>query len=111
MACISTQSSRHTRYAAHYNSLFQGYADYLVQNCLYPTEQLSTSDADGPAANQTNLAIKAAVGLTAFASLTGQQNYTTTGQLFAKSIYYDGLGTDRRRHILLFSMATTRPGL
>lgn len=64
---------------------------------MYLTKQLLTDDAAGPAANQTNLAIKAAVGLTAFGALTKQQNYTAVGQLFAKKIYNDGLGTDQEK--------------
>jgi hypothetical protein len=54
---------------------------------LYPAKQLSTDDAAGPAANQINLAIKAAVGLTTF----------TMGQSFARTIYDDGLGTDQAK--------------
>ncbi len=55
---------------------------------------MSTDDSAGPAANQTNLAVKAAIGLTAFGALTNQPYYTEIGQDFASIIYDDGLGTD-----------------
>jgi len=69
---VYSKISGNKTWAAQYSSLFRGYADYLVQNGLYPTTQLSTDDAAGPASNQTNLAIKATVGLTAFGALTNR---------------------------------------
>lgn len=97
LAWVYTKVSENTTWAAQYSSLFQGYADYLIQNGLYPATQLSTDDAAGPATNQTNLAIKASVGLTAFGSLTNQQNCTSIGQSFANTINNDGLGTDQAK--------------
>jgi hypothetical protein len=94
LAWIYTKTSGNTAWAAKYMSLFQGYADYLVKNGLYLEKQLSTDDAAGPAANQTNLAIKAAVALTAFGALSNQQNYIDMGLQHAKLLYEDGLGTD-----------------
>lgn len=70
LAWIYTKASGSATWAAQYSSVFQGYADYLVQNVLYPATQLSTDDAAGSAAKQTNLAIKATVGLTASGALT-----------------------------------------
>lgn len=58
---------------------------------------MSTDDAAGPATNQTNLTIKAAVGLTAFSALTNQQKYTSVGQSFANKIYNEGLSTDQAK--------------
>ena len=72
----------------------QGYADYLVANGLYISSQLATNDAAGPLPNQTNLAIKAAIGLTAFGALSGMQNYTAVGLKFADLLYNQGLATD-----------------
>jgi hypothetical protein len=76
---------------------FQGYADYLVQNGLYPDTQLSTDDAAGPAENQTNLAVKATVGLAAFDALTNQQKFTTMGKSFAAKILTSGLGLGKAK--------------
>jgi Domain of unknown function (DUF1793)/Domain of unknown function (DUF4965) len=92
---IYTKASGNSHWAAKYTPLFQGYADYLVKNGLYPEKQLSTDDFAGPAANSTNLAIKAAIGLTAFGALTNQAKYTTIGHNFGRRIYNDGLGTDQ----------------
>ncbi|KAL9118607.1 MAG: hypothetical protein Q9187_004847 [Circinaria calcarea] len=84
-------------FATRYHSLFQSYADYLVANGLNISFQLSTDDFAGPLANQTNLAIKAAVGLTAFGAMTGMDNYTTVGLNFADQLYGQGLGTDAEK--------------
>jgi len=84
-------------WAKQYLSLFQGYANYLVNNGIYIAKQLSTDDAAGPAANQTNLAIKAAVGLTSFGNLASLPNYIVVGQTFALTLYENRLGTDSAR--------------
>lgn len=97
LAYIYQNASGNSAWAAKYESLFQGYADYLYENGLYPDYQLSTDDAAGPATNQTNLAIKAAVGLTSFGGISGDTSYTSKGQGFATTIYDDGLGTDANK--------------
>lgn len=94
LAYIYQKVSGNTAWATTYESLFQGYADYLSDNGLYPATQLSTDDAAGAAPNQTNLAIKAAVGLTSFGAMFNMSNYTTKGQEFGTTIYDDGVGTD-----------------
>ncbi|KAK7548174.1 glutaminase [Phyllosticta paracitricarpa] len=89
-----------TTWASSHAALFQKYADYLVDNGLYPTNQLSTNDGLGAFTNMTNLGVKAAVGLTAYGKLTWQANYTSTGQEFAQAIWggnettSDGLGSE-----------------
>lgn len=75
--------------------LLQHYADYLVFNSINIADQLSTNDAAGPLPNETNLAVKAAVGLKAFGVLSGLQNYSDIGDEHARIIYNLGLGTDR----------------
>jgi hypothetical protein len=97
LAWIHTSASGNTKWAAQYTSPFQSSADYLVQYGLYPDTQLSTDDAAGPAANQTNLAINAAVGLTAFGTLTNQQNYTTMGKSSAATLCSASLGVDKAK--------------
>lgn len=44
--------------------------------------------------NQTNLAIKAAVGLTAYGAMSGMENYTSVGLNYSGQVYAGGLGTD-----------------
>ncbi|KAI9838479.1 MAG: hypothetical protein M1837_002471 [Sclerophora amabilis] len=89
--------SGNTDWAKQYDGVFQTYADYLVKNGLYPMMQLSTDDGAGPAPNQTNLAIKAAVGLVAYGKMTGQTQYWDSGMEFANALYSEGLGTDEER--------------
>ncbi|KAK1057012.1 hypothetical protein LTR74_014471 [Friedmanniomyces endolithicus] len=84
-------------WAAQYQNLLQGYADYLVSNGLYPTKQLSSDDGLGDIARQTGLAIKAAIALNAYGVMTDQRNYSDIGKRFAKTLYDDKAGTDRNR--------------
>lgn len=75
---------------SHYALLAQ-FAQYLVEFGLVPATQTSTDDFAGKLANQTNLAIKAIVGLRAMSAiaqlsghLTDANNFSTTA-----STYYD----------------------
>ncbi|KAF7928153.1 uncharacterized protein EAE97_009951 [Botrytis byssoidea] len=96
LALAYQKASNNTAWANKYYTLLNKYASYLPSTSLNITLQLSTNDAAGPLANETNLAIKAAVGLKAFASLTGETyaNYSTIGDAHATQIYTDKLGTD-----------------
>ena len=87
-------ASGNSEWTSSYTSLLQNYADYLVNNSLNISKQLSTNDATGPLTNETNLAIKAAVGLKAFGKLSGLSNSTEIGDQHAIVLYQDGLGTD-----------------
>ena len=86
-----------TRWAAQYTDILQGYADYLVDNGVDITEQLSSNDAAGALANETNLAIKAAVGIKAFGELTGLAEYSRIGQARADLFFTQGCGTDEEK--------------
>lgn len=90
-------ASNNSNWTAGYMPLFQQYADYLVNNRLNISKQLSTNDATGPLTNETNLAIKAAVGLKAFGELSGLSNYSDIGDQTAQILYQDGLGLDGDR--------------
>ncbi len=50
------------------------YADYLVRNGLYPENQLCTDDFAGHLANNLNLAVKATVGVAAYAELVSKSD-------------------------------------
>ena len=89
-----TRATGDTSFATQYASLFQGYADYLVANGINITSQLSTDDGAGPLPNQTNLAIKAAVGLVAYGDFSGNTNYSDVGRNHSDLLYNQGLGTD-----------------
>ncbi|KAF7911771.1 uncharacterized protein EAE98_011886 [Botrytis deweyae] len=96
LALAYQKATNNTAWAEKYYTLLNKYASYLPSTSLNITLQLSTNDAAGPLANETNLAIKAAVGLKAFASLAGEtySNYSTIGDAHATQIYANKLGTD-----------------
>ncbi|TGO80825.1 hypothetical protein BPOR_1677g00010 [Botrytis porri] len=96
LALAYQKASNNTAWAEKYYPLLNRYASYLPSTSINITLQLSTNDAAGPLANETNLAIKAAVSLKAFASLAGEtySNYSTIGDAHATQIYTDKLGTD-----------------
>lgn len=89
-----TQASRNTAFANTYRPILRTYADYLVTNGLNMPPQLSTDDSQAPTANQTNLAIKAAIGLVAYGTLFNDPHYTTVGRSYADTLYTQGLATD-----------------
>ncbi|KAL4786803.1 hypothetical protein BJX76DRAFT_346006 [Aspergillus varians] len=91
-----------TAWSDQYIHLFRKYADYLVQNSINIEMQLSSNDAAGPLANETNLAIKAAVGLKAFGELSGLSEYSRIGEERANLFFTQGLGTDEAKsHFVL----------
>lgn len=102
LAYAYTIASGNTEWAEQYMSLLQGYADYLVGVGLDIPNQLSTNDAAGPLPNETNLAIKSAVGLNAFGKLSGLSNYSSVGEQYAHTLYNEGLATDSgKSHFVL----------
>lgn len=104
LALAYQKASNNKAWAQRYYTLLNKYASYLPSNSINIASQLSTNDATGFLTNETNLAIKAAVGLKAFASLAGEtySNYSAIGDEHAKQIYNDGLGTDAdKTHFVL----------
>ncbi|KAJ5670797.1 uncharacterized protein N7477_006160 [Penicillium maclennaniae] len=79
LAYAYQKATGNTDFATTYAAQLKKYATYLQENGLYPATQLSLNDALGALANQTNLAIKAAVGLATYGALTGDTSYTTYG--------------------------------
>ena len=82
-------------WAQEYAALFEKYADYLINNGLYPFSQLDTVDFIPATANQTNLAIVSTIGLNAYGAVTGNETDTQVAQKLANEIYTNGLGTDQ----------------
>jgi hypothetical protein len=93
LAYMYQLASGNTDWASECSPLFRQYADYLVINGLYPIPQLSSDDGAGPVANQTGLAIKAAIALNAYGRMTGQSN-SDTGRRFADTLHTQAMGTD-----------------
>lgn len=84
-----------TDFMKNYTNLAEGYADWLSESrSLYPGRQLISVDAIRPSANQTALAIQAAIGLKAASALTGNAKYARKAAENVNAIYYGGLGLD-----------------
>ena len=88
------RASGNTDWAKPYIPTLRKFADYLVNNGLYVAKQQSSVDSVGPTANQTVLAMYAAIGLTSFGALSGQDNYTTIGKSFVPVILDLGTGSE-----------------
>ncbi|KAL0253168.1 hypothetical protein SLS55_010621 [Diplodia seriata] len=82
----ATNRDEADQFVKDHKPLFTRYATYLERNGLKPENQLSTNDGAGPLANQTNLAIKAAVGLAAYGAMYDNQTSTTSARAMAKKI-------------------------
>lgn len=81
-----------TSLTIQYADLLPGWAEYLVQNSLYPANQLISVDAIAATPNQTALAIQSAIGLHAASILLRNSSYAVKALSFAKTIYNDALG-------------------
>ncbi|MEM6457794.1 MAG: DUF4965 domain-containing protein [Planctomycetota bacterium] len=67
MAAAAAQASGDLSLIKEHRPLFDGWADYLIAHGRDPGEQLCTDDFSGRLARNTNLAIKACVGVAAWA--------------------------------------------
>ncbi|KAI7488170.1 DUF1793-domain-containing protein [Hortaea werneckii] len=102
LICMYEKATGKTDLRFTYSILLQQYAEYLVENGLYPSSQLSTDDGAGEEANQTSLAIKAAIALNAYGVMTGQRSFSDTGRHFAQVLYDERVGVDANQtHFLL----------
>lgn len=102
MALAYARATGDTNWPAQYTDIMRGYADYLIENGVDIANQLSSNDAAGPLPNETNLAIKAAVGIKAFGELTGLDEYSRIGDERANLFSNQGLGTDdEKTHFVL----------
>ena len=89
-----------TEWAEQYSSLLRRYADYNVQYGLYPVLQRSSVDSIGAAANQTALAVSAAIALNAYGTMTGLSNYSQIAKEFAATIMDVGMNADKTHFLV-----------
>lgn len=102
LALAYAQATGDTEWTDQYMSIFKKYADYLVDHSVDIAEQLSSNDAAGPLANETNLAIKGAVGIRAYGELSGDKHYSHIAEEHADLFYGQQLGTDEdQTHFVL----------
>lgn len=83
-----------TRTKSSATDLLKGYADYLVDNSLYPSSQLISVDSIRGYANQTALAMQSAMGLKAASILLNNDTYAEAAASYATKIYDEALGLD-----------------
>ncbi|KZM27291.1 catalytic [Ascochyta rabiei] len=84
MVLAYVQRSGNTDYIKQHYTILKQWAEYLVEDSLYPAQQLSTDDFAGHLSNQTNLALKGIISIEAMSQIakligedTDAQNYTT----------------------------------
>lgn len=75
MALAYAIKSGNTTYLdEHYTKLTQ-WTNYLVEDAIYPANQISTDDFAGALANQTNLALKGIIGIEAMATISSMTDH------------------------------------
>ncbi|EUC29373.1 hypothetical protein COCCADRAFT_106682 [Bipolaris zeicola 26-R-13] len=74
------QLSGNTDYIRQHYKILKQWTEYLVQDSLYPAEQLSTDDFAGHLVNQTNLALKGIIGIEAMSRMSSLINETADAQ-------------------------------
>jgi len=91
MTLLYAQKASDTAYLSKHYNLLKQWTQYLVDEALYPANQISTDDFAGALANQSNLAIKGMLGIGAMsqiANLTGNTddaaNYLNISQSYIK---------------------------
>ncbi|KAI9927911.1 hypothetical protein AWENTII_012429 [Aspergillus wentii] len=65
MALAYALKSKNTNYLEQHYDKLQQWTTYLVDDAIYPANQISTDDFAGALANQTNLALKGIIGIEA----------------------------------------------
>ncbi|EAW09296.1 glutaminase GtaA [Aspergillus clavatus NRRL 1] len=70
MALAYALKSKNKKYLSDHYSMLEQWATYLVDDAIYPANQISTDDFAGPLANQTNLALKGMIGIEAMAAIS-----------------------------------------
>ncbi|KAF1357478.1 DUF1793-domain-containing protein [Lizonia empirigonia] len=119
MVLAYVQRSGNTDYIKQHYNILKQWAAYLVDDSIYPAEQLSTDDFAGHLVNQTNLALKGIIGIEAMSQLSkliGQdddaQNYTTIAHDYITQWQTLGINTaDDPPHATLNYGNTTTWGL
>lgn len=116
MVLAYAQRSGNNDYLKQHYPILKQWVEYLIEDSLYPSEQLSTDDFAGHLANQTNLALKGIIGIQAMSqisSLVGEdadsQNYSSIAHDYIDQWQGLGLNTadDPAHSILNYNNATT----
>ncbi len=119
MVLAYAQRTKDTAYLSAHYDILKKWAQYLINETLFPADQMSTDDFAGPLANQTNLALKGIIGIEAMASianLTGNMadgaNYTTIAHSYISRWQSFGITTDTKlshsTHGILYNLYSDR---
>ncbi|PYH29479.1 glutaminase GtaA [Aspergillus neoniger CBS 115656] len=79
MALAYAQKASDTDYLSQHYTLLNQWTAYLVEDAIYPANQISTDDFAGSLANQTNLALKGIIGIEAMAVISNETDHTDNG--------------------------------
>jgi hypothetical protein len=77
-----TQHSNDTTYLQDHYGIMKQWVEYLVQDSLVPGHQLSTDDFQGPMENQTNLALKGIIAISAMGEIARLTNHADDAKLY-----------------------------
>ena len=83
MVLAYVQRTGNTDYVKQHYTILKQWAEYLLDDSLYPAEQLSTDDFAGHLVNQTNLALKGIIGIEAMSQLASLINETSDAQNYS----------------------------
>ncbi|PPJ58961.1 hypothetical protein CBER1_04118 [Cercospora berteroae] len=84
MALAYAQRANDNAYLSQHYQILKQWTDYLIDEALIPANQISTDDFAGPAANQTNLAIKSIIGIEAMAQIANRTGNVADGQNYTR---------------------------
>ncbi|THH26639.1 hypothetical protein EUX98_g7550 [Antrodiella citrinella] len=107
MVLSYTQRTGDNSLIVTYYDLLDKWAQFLVDNALHPSNQLSSDAFAGVLANQTNLAIKGIIGIRAMSEIanmtgnsTGSQQYASVATSYASQFQKLATSTDGK-HLTL----------
>lgn len=87
MTAAYVKASKDTAYAKQHYKILKQWAQYLVENGLFPGDALTTDDFLGRIKNSTNLALKAIVGIAAMSQLAN------ASENIGDTLYYENVST------------------
>lgn len=93
LAYAYTHATGDTAWPLRYSTLFDRWAAFLLNNTLSSASQDASTDAAGPIANQTELAIKSCVALAAYGAMFDSNDYISMAKEYASELY-NNIGTD-----------------
>lgn len=84
MTLAYSQKAGDTGYLKTHYTLLKKWVSYLIDEALYPANQISTDDFAGSLANQTNLALKGMIGIQAMSVIAKETGHTADAANYSK---------------------------